>query len=1050
MKGCCTFLSILFTATVLPVQAALQNQSSEAKRQPLPAVFRQLPSLQQAGPVWRSQKSVAADSKRPGILCRNQNPADLLQNSLFSMGLSANSIAMAENGTLAFISGNLGAAAQLQSISLLRSHATPTLANDQQLYDVNLAISWLHTFAAHIGLDCPEEEFSATRCETDGLGKRHVRLQQQRLGIPVWAHDLYVHIDSADKVYAVNGRYAPTPREINTGDVVWTSEQAVTISHEFLNENKVLRTIDPSLRQRLQLPEPTAEKAIWVNKQGRAYLVWQVDLYANIRDRYTLFVDAQNGTLLHYLNNTATEGPVNASGLDVNGVSRAFRAYEEQGAYYMLSDINELAGGSVNLPNDPTGGLLTLDLQNNDDTEYSDYYFVTSNSATQWSSRSAVSASCNLATTYHYYKNVHGRRAIDNKASTIITVVNVTEDGAAMDNAYWNGRGIYWGNGKTYFKPLAVGLDVAAHEYTHGVTEYTANLIYQDQSGALNEAMSDFFGAMVDNEDWFMGEDVMLPGRGSALRDMANPGNPNVKNQLPASMDQYFYTEEDQGGVHTNCGIINRASYLIAGQIGREKAEKIYYRALTNYLTRQSEFLDARNTLELSAQDLYGDAEVTAVKNAFDAVHISPGSTQPPRKDDKVNPTIGGRQWIAFVRNDLQIGFYDVISQIDYFIPNIYVKTQAGNYSQLTATADGRYLYFVNKDGKIARLDLSQLPYSYNYEVFNNIYARQPGDIWNVAVTRDNVFLAFTSMYSNDNTIYFYINNSVYYLTLEFPTTQTGITGSTIRYPDVIAWSPNAKYPKLAFDAYNEIDLSGGKQRNWWSMGEIDFTGDAPKLYALLPAQADGISAGNVQYSSTNPNVIIYSYIDDINKDWDIKIHDFTDPAMDNWIVFPDRKVERPSFSPDDQRFVVDRFSDAKLLICDITTLQFQTLSLTTGARYPKWIVIGGKYDTKVASAIDRHVPATCFLAANYPNPFNNATQITFHLDKTSAVLIEIFDINGRLVRTLVNEQLPAGYHVAPWDGCTNEPCALPSGVYLCRMSRAGRLIGAQKMMLVR
>jgi Zn-dependent metalloprotease len=129
---------------------------------------------------------------------------------------------------------------------------------------------------------------------------------------------------------------------------------------------------------------------------------------------------------------------------------------------------------------------------------------------------------------------------------------------------------------------------------THGITEYTANLIYQDQPGALNESFSDFFGAMVDRDDWIMGEDIMLPGMGSGLRDLSNPHNRNMLDQLPMTMDEYVYTSSDYGGVHTNCGIPCYAAYLIADRIGKDKTEKIYYRALSSYLTRQSQFIDAR------------------------------------------------------------------------------------------------------------------------------------------------------------------------------------------------------------------------------------------------------------------------------------------------------------------------------------------------------------------------------------------------------------------------------------------------------------------------
>ena len=107
-----------------------------------------------------------------------------------------------------------------------------------------------------------------------------------------------------------------------------------------------------------------------------------------------------------------------------------------------------------------------------------------------------------------------------------------------MENAYWNGDAMWYGNGGSTFKPLARGLDVGGHEMTHGVVEKTANLIYQDESGALNESFADIFGSMIDRDDWLIGEDVMQPNTNAALRSMQDPitacrpivpsGNPNT------------------------------------------------------------------------------------------------------------------------------------------------------------------------------------------------------------------------------------------------------------------------------------------------------------------------------------------------------------------------------------------------------------------------------------------------------------------------------------------------------------------------------------------
>ncbi len=181
------------------------------------------------------------------------------------------------------------------------------------------------------------------------------------------------------------------------------------------------------------------------------------------------------------------------------------------------------------------------------------------------------------------------------------------------------------GDGKT-FTSLSAADDVVAHELTHAVTEHSANLVYENQPGALNESMSDVFGYFVDPEDWLMGEDAYTPGKpGDGLRSLSNPEQYNQ----PAHMNNYQNlpnTEQgDYGGVHINSGIPNKAAYLTITKIGKEKSEDIYYRALTQYLSSNSSFLDAKFALKQAASDLYGanSTEVQQVVNAWNSVGVT-------------------------------------------------------------------------------------------------------------------------------------------------------------------------------------------------------------------------------------------------------------------------------------------------------------------------------------------------------------------------------------------------------------------------------------------
>ncbi len=242
--------------------------------------------------------------------------------------------------------------------------------------------------------------------------------------------------------------------------------------------------------------------------------------------------------------------------------------------------------------------------------------------------------------TYDFYYEVFGRNSIDGRGMRLDSTVHYSRN---YDNAFWNGSQMVYGDGDgEIFQRFTKSVDVIGHELTHGVTQFTANLDYQDQPGALNESMSDVFGSLVkqkllnqtaDQADWLIGEGLFTPKvKGVALRSMKAPGtaydDPVLgKDPQPAHMDHLFTGTQDNGGVHINSGIPNHAFYLAATAIGGsawEKAGKIWYTALTTRLQSESNFADAAKiTIEIAGQ-LYGadSPEQKAVSNAWQQVGV--------------------------------------------------------------------------------------------------------------------------------------------------------------------------------------------------------------------------------------------------------------------------------------------------------------------------------------------------------------------------------------------------------------------------------------------
>jgi bacillolysin len=218
-----------------------------------------------------------------------------------------------------------------------------------------------------------------------------------------------------------------------------------------------------------------------------------------------------------------------------------------------------------------------------------------------------------VGATYDYFRGTHSRDSYDNAGAALVSTARY---GVNFQNAFWDGTQMVFGDG------FAVN-DVTAHELTHAVTERTANLEYRWQSGALNESFSDIFGAMVDRNDWLMGEDLPV----GAIRDLENPG----AHGQPGNTSGWVATCSDNEGVHTNSGIPSKAFVNVATSIGKGNAERIFYRVLTVYLQSQSSLEDARSAALQAAEDLFGASspQVTAVDQGFAGVGLN-GSFQPP------------------------------------------------------------------------------------------------------------------------------------------------------------------------------------------------------------------------------------------------------------------------------------------------------------------------------------------------------------------------------------------------------------------------------------
>ncbi|WLR41268.1 M4 family metallopeptidase [Bacillus carboniphilus] len=447
---------------------------------------------------------------------------------------------------------------------------------------------------------------------------KHYKYIQHVNSVPVDGSEFLVHVNKEGEVVATNGNLQPeaskklknTKAKIDTNKALKKAWKHIDLNKEETIVEKDLS--DPFAFSDVEDTVENAELVVYEN-EGKFLLAYKVNLQfiQPYGANWMIYINAKNGKVISS-QNVIHEASTTGYGYGVNGDKKSLNTYYYNGTYYLYDETKSAMSGTIQ--------TRTA----NNYTSLPGSYSTDRNNA--WTSRSqgaAVDAHANAEIVYDYFYETHDRNSFDDRGSTIRSTVNYDSN---YNNAFWNGTQMVYGDGDGYtFDPLSGALDVVAHELTHAVTEYTAGLEYVSQSGALNESFSDVFGYFVEPEDFLLGEDIYTPSRsGDALRSLSDP----TLYDQPAHMNNYQNLPEtkegDWGGVHINSGIPNKAAYYTIQEIGDSKAEKIYYRALTNYLTSTSQFTDARAALLQSAADIYGSnsTEYNAVKDAWNAVGV--------------------------------------------------------------------------------------------------------------------------------------------------------------------------------------------------------------------------------------------------------------------------------------------------------------------------------------------------------------------------------------------------------------------------------------------
>lgn len=766
-----------------------------------------------------------------------------------------------------------------------------------------------------------KEEFKTISQRTDDLGLTHIKMQQVFKGVKVYGSEIVLHLNKKRQTHILNGRSRPTPVLENVVPKISVAKAITQIEHDLGVTLPKSDANKSGLNKILKLSEHQQELLIY-NIDGNDVLTRHITVFPSIMDRWEYFIDANTGQVLdkyyhtcvfHFdfkeeksTHSNSIMPPNNGSGSDLNGVNRQLNTWSDGSINFLLNTTKPMFNaGQSQLPDNPVGGILTLDLRNEAPGEGAQIFHVTSNSTT-WNNATAVSAHYNADISYEYFKNTFNRNSINGQGGTIISFINVgDESGGSLENAFWNGNAMFYGNGGTAFSALAGALDVGGHEMSHGVIQNTANLEYRNQSGAINESYADIFGAMIDRDDWKLAEDIVNTQQfpSGAMRDMQNPNNGGSglgqNGWQPKDMTEFYSGTQDNGGVHINSGIPNRAYYLFATAIGKDKAEQVYYRALDNYLTVSSRFIDLRLAVIQAATDLHGSGatEVQAAESAFDTVGITNGEATDTDNDI---PAASGDDFILSL-------------DIDSNNPNtLYISNTSGeDFVPLTTTSilrkpsvadDGSFAIFVTGSNTINAVTLNENNIEENIISSEQIWAA-------VALSKDGAKLAAVQN-NQENIIYVFdlINNTNNSFELYNPTSAEGITTGEVLYPDALEWDYSGQY--LIYDALNRIDNGDGQDIDYWDVGVLNVwnnqtnafaDGSIQKLFTNLP---EGVSIGNPSFSKTSGNILAFDYFDGLNGIYEVIAADVEQGNV--MTVYQNNKLGYPNYSKTDEQLIFD------------------------------------------------------------------------------------------------------------------------------------------------
>ncbi|MEE9371686.1 MAG: M4 family metallopeptidase [Saprospiraceae bacterium] len=926
----------------------------------------------------------------------------ILNLSLIKHGLNA--ITDPNTGQLIAIKGNIA------KLKRLASHEERCMAYLNEVKEV------LH-------LKNPSKETITISSTKGKKGNIHTKIDQVYKGIKVYGGELSIH-EGNGNIYMLQGKTVSIKNDIDMNLAV-NEVQAIALAQENV---KSYVPIAPKLKALMTNKQTKSKLMIYPKGEGHV-LAWNIDILANLGHRETIIIDAISGDVIekygtlckiHNHIEAFVDGSIQSSGIGLNG-SRSNIDIFQCGSEFLLIDASKPMYKGVTDCNDAdkliNGVIITLDAGGTSPESKSfDYTIGNSAQVDIWSDASAISAHVNGGRAYEYFRSKFGRNSITGNGSNIVSFVNVTEqNGGGMDNAFWNGEFIFYGNGDQAFTPLAGGLDVAGHEMAHGVIQTTANLEYRNESGALNEHFADVFGVLIENEDFRIGEDVINPQvfTTGAMRDMTNPNNggQNVGDigYQTAHVNEQFFGEDDNGGVHINSGIPNLAFFKLVtnesfGANINERAaiaEQIWYKALKQYLRSTSNFADMRvATMQVAVED-YGSTVSQAVAAAFDEVGISTENITEAAKELESNP---GKEYVVW--SDINLSKISINTSDGKVFGDL---TTTQHISRPSVTDNGQFTIFVNAEKQIQAVEIDwSIP-----EIKRDFIVSEQAVYRNAVISRDGSKIAgltgdlSSGEFDNKIIVFNLTGGDSKEYKLYNPTfSQDNTSTEGVQFADVLEFDLSGE--NIIYDASNELSGALGQNLSYWDIGIINVWNNAENRYTLgnifklFSGLPEDVSVGNPTFSKNSPNIIAFDFIESGDSDEDTKYSVFgiNRETGDVNEIFENNTLGYPAYSLNDDKIIFSVENEDNEILA-ITDLAENKISASGNALIfiedAEWGVYLGTGERNLSTATEEEIKINQSLSV-YPNPTNDILIVKMNDNELEKGHLTLYNMQGQII----------------------------------------------------